>query len=125
MTDLQAALGNLGENLTLDQAQILMSDRLEMRKQCIRVGYCMPDGTDAICSFTFVKGVKDKKFWCLEYKDAMPMKFIADPPSRKHMAELLYESMINNVVPRGEPFDSGVRNTALAILKNPPQLWWM
>ena len=84
----------------------------------------MPDESDAICSVSFIRGVKDKKFWCLEYKDAMPMRFIADPPSRKHLSELLYEKMIN-AAPRGEPFDSGVKNTALAILKNPPQLWWM
>ena len=52
------------------------------------------------------------------------MKFCADPPKRKELAQILYKVMMN--YPKlGEPTDSGIKRTAKYIRKKPPQAQWM
>ena len=48
------AIGPLGDQLTLEQANILMGDPKQVRKHCIRNGFIMPDEHDAICTATFI-----------------------------------------------------------------------
>ena len=122
--DPMAALGPLSAELTMEQASILMADVKQVRKQCIRNGFLMPPEDDAICTGAFVRGVKDRTFWMLETSSATAPKMIADPPSRKHVAQVLHHKMVS-ADSQGEEWDTQVRNTAEAILKHPPQLWWM
>ena len=90
-----AALGPLSDELTLEQASILMADPKQVRRQCIRNGFLMPPEEDAICTGAFVRGVKDRTHWMLETSSATAPKMIADPPSRKHVAQVLHHKMIS------------------------------
>ena len=90
----------------------------------MRNGYLMPPEDDAICTSAFIRGVKDKTHWMLEHQHARAPKMIADAPSRKHVAQVLHMKMVSSES-RGEEWDTQVRNTAEAILKHPPQLWWL
>ena len=63
--DAVSALGPLSDQLTIEQAAILMSDPKEVRRHCIRNNYLMPPEDDAINTAAFVRGVKDKRYWML------------------------------------------------------------
>ena len=101
-----------------------MGDKKQVWKQCTRVGYNMPPFKDSINSNNFVKGVKDQTHWMLKCSDVVVIKKIADPPSRKHVAEVVHHLMISGES-KGEVEDSKLFNTAEAILKHPPQLQWL
>ena len=120
------ALGPLSDQLSMEQALVLMSDVKEVRKQCIRNGFIMPPADDAICTPTFVRGVAYRQYWCLtvEMQNMHPQRQMADPPSRKYLAQILHDKMQapNN---NDADWNASVRNTAEAILRHPPQLWWM
>ena len=51
-------LGPITDQLTMEQAQILMCDAKEVRKACIRAGHIMPPAADKINNNTFCRGVQ-------------------------------------------------------------------
>ena len=52
------------------------------------------------------------------------MKFCADPPKRKDLAQILY-TVMTTYRKLGEPADSGMKRTAKYIRRKPPQAQWM
>ena len=64
------------------------------------------------------------KWWCLKASDVSGARVCADPPSKKELAEIVGEVMLN-YRSLGEATDAAFKATAMLIKKNPPSVVWL
>ena len=106
------------------EAQMRCPDKKTLYQGCIRNQYLLSPFKDAINTVRYLQGVQSKRYWALTSKEIRAVKFCADPPVRKEIAQILYNVMMN-YRKLGEPADSGMKRTAKYIRRKPPQAQWM
>ena len=85
----------------------------------------MPPFKDDINTATFLMGVKDREIWCLLQSQMQVMKTIAEPPSRKQLAEMIYEFLINHREQGETELSPHLEKFCKHLIRAPPSFWWM
>ena len=90
----------------------------------MRNGYILPEFKQPIITLKFLRLVRKKRCWCINSEEGITVKPCADTPSKKELALILCQVM-TNYRSIGEPYDSGLKRTAKAIKRRPPNVDWM
>ena len=86
--------------------------------------YILPPLKDNMVTRQFMINVKTGKQWCLKSSDISGTRVCADPPSRKDLANIVGDVMLN-YRSLGEPHDTAFKSTAMLIKKQPPAVHWL
>ena len=119
-----AQFGDVRPETSAEEAGVAAPCPRSMYDACLRNQYLMPPFKDTIVTRNFMLGVKDKFYWCLRSNEVTTLKVCADPPRRIELALMVFD-VIMHLNPMPEPFDTGIKRTALLIKQKPPSVNWM
>lgn len=113
----------MNNSVPLQQALSVVPDRHALYVALLRNQVVMPPYKDSIVTTKFMQSILEGRNWCLRSTDVKYYRVCADPPSRKELASVLHNLMVNC-----DTVDPSVKasflSTAQLILKHPPSAHW-